>query len=513
MDWINPYKISLGEGLRERVKVDRRIGVSSIFTRTVRSIANYYFGLGGKINGRVAHCVTINMKWELLRQVTLLDLDQLTARVVDVLLQWVPQGEHCGSWVLNTIAPQIETMPAETIVVESQGWILGAGLVDLYSHSGEPGFESRETLESLAQAAYAGGFSRVHLLPRTVPALDQAALIRQIHNQSDRFFAQIPVRLSCWGALSLHCQGKQMTEFAELAAADCVGFTDDAPIQDWVLLRRSLEYLQPLQKPIAVWPCHRSFHGSGMSREGTIALQLGIPALSPLSETLALAGIIECVAATGTPVHLLRISTARGVDLIAQAKAQGLPITASTTWMHLLCHTGDLQTYNTALRLDPPLGNPTDQAALLQGLEQGILDAIAVDHSPYTYEEKQVGFDGAPPGAIGLELVLPLLWQALVETGRWTAAQLWYKLSQAPAHCLHQTLPPLEPGSPVELTLFNPRQTWVVDAQTLQSRSSNTYWLGQEIQGRVVKGYRSAKPYSLVTNGSMEGYNDWMKRS
>ncbi|MEY2977842.1 MAG: dihydroorotase [Prochlorotrichaceae cyanobacterium] len=428
------------------------------------------------------------MKWELLQQVTLLDWSEGSAseRVVDVLLQQVPKpGGTALTWCLDRIAPQLEEIPSDTLIYDAQGWFLGPSFVDLYSHSGEPGFEERETLLSLSQAAQAGGFSQVHLLPQTKPPLDTPALIAQIEGGN----LERSVQLHCWGSLSQQCQGQRMTEFGELLAAGCAGLSEAGPIQDWTLLQRSLEYLKPVQCPIALWPSHPQFPGMGKAREGYLALQLGLPSLSPLSETLALTGILECVAATGTPVHLMRIATARGVDLIRQAKANGLPISTSVTWMHLLHNTTDLATYHPALSLNPPVGNPEDQEALLQGLEQGILDAIAVDHRPYTYEEKHIGFGECPPGAIGLELAFPLLWQQLVTPGRWSPAVLWEKLSLAPLRCLNRSLPRLSPGQSVALTLFAPEQTWVVEASSLKSKSSNTPWMGETVCGQVQKLY------------------------
>ena len=183
----------------------------------------------------------------------------------------------------------------------------------------------------------------------------------------------------------------------------------------------------------------------------------------------------------------MRVSTARSVQLIQDAKARGLPITASTSWMHLLLDSKAVHSYDPNLRLEPPLGNPSDAAALRQGVQQGVLDAIAIDHTPYTYEEKTVAFAAAPPGAIGLELALPLLWQNLVETGEWSALELWRVLSTRPAECLQQIPSAIAPGKPAEITLFAPQLSWTVERQTLKSRSANTPWLGQELSGRVVQ--------------------------
>jgi dihydroorotase len=160
--------------------------------------------------------------------------------------------------------------------------------------------------------------------------------------------------------------------------------------------------------------------------------------------------------------------------------------------MHLLFNTEDLGNYDPNLRLAPPLGNPDDQAALIQGVRDGILDAIAIDHTPYTYEEKTVSFAEAPPGVIGLELALPLLWQTLVETGDWSALRLWQSLSTRPALCLQQTPAAIAPAQPAELVLFNPQQTWKAEQHTLKSLSHNTPWLGQQITGRVVQTWCAA---------------------
>jgi dihydroorotase len=183
----------------------------------------------------------------------------------------------------------------------------------------------------------------------------------------------------------------------------------------------------------------------------------------------------------------MRVSTARSVKLIAQAKAQGVPITASTTWMHVLLDTTAISSYHTSLHLDPPLGNHQDMLCLRNALRTGIIDAIAIDHAPYTYEEKVQAFAESPPGAIGLELALPLLWQNLVETGEFTPLELWRVLSHQPAACLQQEIKAIQPGEKAELTLFNPVQTWNVNQANLQTLSYNTPWFGQEVTGRVVQ--------------------------
>ncbi len=421
------------------------------------------------------------MALELLSQVRLLDPVAQTDRTVDVLIE---------DGIIRAIAPLLADVPSAVERLSGPGYILGPGLIDLYSHSGEPGFEERETLTSLTQAAAAGGFTRIHLLPDTQPAIDHPAAVVWMNAQAQshsKISAAPHPHLRCWAALTLGTHGQQMTELGDLAAAEIVGFADGQPIANLALVRRLLEYLHPLAKPVALWACDPTLVGNGVVREGVQALRFGLPGNPAVAETAALAALLECVAELGTPVHLMRISTARSVALIAAAKARGVPVTASTTWLHLLHNTNAVGSYDPNLRLEPPLGNPEDQAALLEAVRTGVIDAIAIDHTPYTYEEKTVPFAAAPPGAIGLELALPLLWQALVAAQHWSALELWQSLSSRSAACLGQTLTPIAPGQPAELTLFDPHHTWTVNQQTLNSLAMNTSWGNQTIGGRVIK--------------------------
>ena len=207
-----------------------------------------------------------------------------------------------------------------------------------------------------------------------------------------------------------------------------------------------------------------------------------------MTETVPLAALLELlrdpsVPLPQVPIHLMRVSTARSVDLINQAKSDGLPITASTTWLHLLLDSRDLSGYHPSLRLPAPLGSQRDRLALIAGVKSGVIDAIAVDHHPYTYEEKTVAFGEAPTGAIGLEFAFPMLWQGLVETGHLSAVELWRSLSLNPMRCLGNS-------TDESWVLFDPRETWIVTECTLNGRSFNTHLLGQTVTGRVVKSWR-----------------------
>jgi dihydroorotase len=445
-------------------------------------------GITDRWNCRLTLTLTCHlMTSELLQQVRVLDPASNTDQVADV---WIQDG------IIRAMATRLTEVPADTQVYGHASapdarspLILAPGLVDLYSHSGQPGFESRETLESLLRAAAAGGFTRLALLPDMDPVLDHPAVLELLRSQvqSQVRSHDSPTQVYYWGALSQSGRGEQMTELTDLATAGVVGFADHQPLQNWMLLRRLLEYGKPLELPIALWCCNTNLRTNGVVREGAEALKLGLPGAPAIAETAPLAALLEMVETIGTPVHIMRISTARSVELIRSAKTKGLPITASTTWMHVLLNVTATQNYDPNLRLEPPLGNPEDQAALIQGLIDGVIDAIAIEHTPYTYEEKTVSFAEAPPGAIGLELALPLLWQGLVESGQCSALTLWRSLSQNPCHCLKQAPPSIKVGESAELTLFDPMMTWEVSAQTLNSHSANTPWLGKEVQGKIAR--------------------------
>ncbi|MEA5511574.1 dihydroorotase [Crocosphaera sp. UHCC 0190] len=411
----------------------------------------------------------------LIRQIRVLDPVTNTNTISDILL---------GSGIIQAIEPHLDNIAPKTKIIDGKNLIIGPGLMDLYSYSGEPGHEDRETLNSLIQSAIAGGFTRLAILPQTIPPIDNLATLSYLQQQAQSLPPSI--KLDFWGNLTLKGEGQQMTELGELAAAGVIGFTDNQGIENLGLLRRILEYLKPIKKPIAMVAEFASLKGNGVMREGYSSINYGLPGNPTMTEATAVATILEMVAVTQTPVHLMRISTRRAVELIAWGKARGIPITASTTWMHLLLDTEAIASYHPSLRLDPPLGNPEDRLALIDGVSQGIIDAIAVDHHGYTYEEKTVPFAEAPPGAIGLQLALPLLWQELVEKGQLTELQLWKALSCYPRQCLGEKSTPLTPGQPAELIIFDPQKSWKVTPLTLKSLDSNTPWLGQEIKGQVI---------------------------
>ena len=353
---------------------------------------------------------------QLLQQVRVIDPIHQTDQVADVWLM----GDN-----IQGIEAHFETIPAETTVIDGQGLVFAPGLVDLYSYSGEPGHEERETFQTLGASAIAGGFSQVAILPTMQPSLDNPSTL--------------------------------------------------------TLIQQKLAHLDPKQTPKFYFWGNLTLRGNGVMREGTASIRFGLSGDPVMSESSAIASILEMVSTTQTPVHLMRISTARGVELIAEAKSRNLPITASVSWMHLLLNTEKIGSYNPNFHLNPPLGNESDRLALIQAIKTGSIDAIAVDHRAYTYEEKTLAFAESPSGSIGLELALPCLWQHLVETGYLTALELWQALRVNPLKCLGLA------ATHQDFLLFEPAALWTVDGLSLKTLGRNTPWLGESIQGKVTR--------------------------
>ncbi|MEM9484013.1 MAG: dihydroorotase [Cyanobacteria bacterium P01_F01_bin.116] len=399
-------------------------------------------------------------------------------RILDPLTQRDQLGDVViRDRTIQAIGTALDLSGDEIQEIDGRGCVLGPGLVDLYSQTGEPGHESRETLDQLIQAATWGGFTRVGLLPNTVPAIDSPTQVL------GRLTSQSHSQVLPWGAITYDTQGERLTDLAELCSAGVVGLSDGRPLSNGCLIQRLLEYTQSLSVPLALWPCDST--QTGICRDGADAIRLGLSTLPSTAETRPLSALLEDVAVSLRPVHVMRVSTARSVELIRVAKARGLPITASVTWLHLLFSTADLDNYSPSLRLAPPLGTPGDRGALIAGLEDGTLDAIAIDHCAHTYEEKAVPFGVAPPGSVGLQLALPVLWHNFVVTNRWTALQLWSYLSLHPTRCLGIKAARVQVDAPADLVFFDPNDTWVATSKKLGCDVINTPYGDQTIQGRA----------------------------
>ena len=417
---------------------------------------------------------------ELLQQVRIIDPVRQVDRLADVSI---------ANGKIEQIEDRLTDYPPETKIIKPSGLVLGTGLVDLYSHSGEPGNESRETLLELAQAGAAGGFTQIGILPDTTPSLNNAETVAAVKNKSNLLAASdrqsnLP-QLNFWGS-AWDFDRQKMNALGELQS-EVIGFATSHNLSNLNVLKQILEYVQPLSTTIAIALHQNELGGDGVVREGKVSIRYGMAGSPSYSEAAAIAAVLEMAAEIPVKIHLMRVSTKRGVELIADAKARGVKVTASTTWMHLLWNSEAIGSYDPNLRLEPPLGSESDRHALAEGVRQGIIEAIAIDHQAYTYEEKTVAFALAPPGVIGLELALPLLWQKFVTTGKWTAIELWQALSSRPRQCLQQEPKGIVLEQPADLVLFNLKQTWTADLNGLKSSAANTPWYKQEITGKVIR--------------------------
>ena len=367
-------------------------------------------------------------------------------------------------------------------VIDARGCVVSPGFVDLAARLREPGFEHKATLASELAAAAAGGVTGLACPPDTDPPLDEPGLVQMLKHRA-RVLNQAHVYPI--GALSLGLAGDTLTEMSELAEAGCVAFSHaDVPLPDTQMLFRALQYAGTFRHRVWLRPQDSHLARGGVAHDGEVATRLGLPGIPVSAETIALATIFALVRETGVGVHLCRISSASGVDMVRAAKAEGLPVTCDVDVHHLHLCDVDIGWFDPLANLMPPLRGTRDRAALRAGLADGTIDAACSDHAPVDDDDKQVPFGEAEPGATGLELLLPL-------TLKW-AAEDKVPLSRAiaaiaarPAQILGVAPATLRRGSAADLAVFDPAEPWVVRRDTLRSQGKNTPFLGIELVGRV----------------------------
>lgn len=367
-------------------------------------------------------------------------------------------------------------------VIDATGLVVCPGLVDMAVRLREPGGEHMATLESEMHAAAAGGITSLACPPDTDPPLDEPGLIdmlkfRARHMPGPRVY---PV-----GALTWKLQGDRLTEMAELHESGCIAFSQaDARMEDTEVLLRALEYAKTFDLPVWLRPQDAFIGRGGVAHDGIVSARLGLPAVPVPAETVALSTILLLVRETGARVHLCRLSSRAGVEMVRRAKHDGLPITCDVGIHHVHLSEMDTADFNSNCHLIPPLRSLRDRDALRQGLADGTIDAICSDHTPVDEDNKQLPFQESEAGATGVELLLPLTLKWAAETGLPLVKALGY-LTHRPAGILGIPAGHLAVGSPADLCLFDPEAPWTVTPENLASLGKNSPYLGLEVLGQV----------------------------
>jgi dihydroorotase len=367
------------------------------------------------------------------------------------------------------------------VELDAGGCVVAPGLVDLHAHLRQPGGEEAETIESGSRAAALGGYTAVVAMPNTEPAVDCAAVVREVLDLGAT--ALCDVRPA--GAVTVGRAGEQLAPMAEMAALGVRLFTDDgAGVQDARLMRRALEYASALDVTLAEHCEDAALAAGGHMNEGAVSSRLGIPGIPSEAEEVMVLRDIALARMTRARVHFLHLSTAGSVAVVAAAKAQGLSVTAEVAPHHFTLTDEEVASYDPVFKVNPPLRTAADVEAVRHALRNGDVDAIATDHAPHPKEAKEAAFDEAPPGMLGLETALALALTELdLPIERVLALLSWQPARIAGLSGGHGG--PVVAGAPANLCVIDPDATWVVEPGRLASRSRNTPYAGRKLTGRV----------------------------
>lgn len=385
-------------------------------------------------------------------------------------------------------------------VLDASGKLVVPGLIDMHVHLREPGYEAKETIQTGTRAAARGGFTSVACMPNTSPVADTAALIRYILDTAGEQGAAhvFPV-----GSITRGSKGKELAEMGDMRKAGAVAFSDDGmPVANAALMRRAMQYARMLDMPLISHCEDRELSSGGSMHEGYMSTVLGLKGIPATAEEVMVAREILLAGETGCRVHIAHVSTAGSVRLVREAKSRGIPVTAEVTPHHFTLTDEAVAGYNTSTKVNPPLRTAADVAAVKEGLADGTIDVIATDHAPHTLEEKDVEYDQAPFGLVGLETAVGLVWTGLVETGVLTPLQAVTKMTLNPARVLNIPRGTLEPGVVADITVIDPDLIWTVDANLFESRGRNTPFHGMTLKGRA---------YATVTGGRVRMLGGYVK--
>ncbi len=381
------------------------------------------------------------------------------------------------------------------------GHIMVPGLMDMHVHFRDPGFEEKEDIESGSRAAAHGGFTAVLQMPNTKPTIDNAAMVEYVNKRAEEV-AKCRVYVS--GACTVGREGKIMTEMGDMVRAGAVAFSDDGSgIADTGVMRRMMDYAHQFGTPILEHCQDKSLVGDGQVNEGAASTRLAVEGWPAAGEEVEIARDIELCRLTGTPLHIQHVTTAHGLDLIRQAKADGLPVTCEVTPHHLFLNENALdETYDTNLKVNPPLRTQADNDALVRGVIDGTVDCIVTDHAPHTAWEKDEEFERAPFGMTGLETSLGLVLTQLVNTGVIDYNRMIELMAINPRKILRLDPVTIAEGQTADFTIIDPDAEWVVSVDDFYSKGKNSGFIGAQLKGRATDTYVGG--YATMEDGKVQ---------
>lgn len=379
-------------------------------------------------------------------------------------------------------------------IIDLHNLILCPGFIDLHCHLRDPGFEEKETIATGTLAAARGGYTTVCCMPNTEPAIDSQSIVDYVKEKASREGA---IRVLPIGCITKGRKGESMTEMGELVQAGVAGFSDDGcSVMNSRLMRQAMDYSRAFDLPIIEHCEDKVLVENGQMNEGLIASRLGLAGIPAAAEEIIVARDIALAELTGARLHVTHISTVGSVDLVRAAKARGVKVTADVTPHHLTLTEERVMGYDTNAKVNPPLRTRKDIQALIQGLKDNVIDAIATDHAPHTAVDKNCEFAYAPFGISNLETAFGSL-IALVHQGKLSLNLLISKLTCEPAAIISEKfgkLGTLAEGSPADLTIFDPEKEWKVDPETFASKGKNTPLTGTVLRGKVMATLYLGKP-------------------
>ena len=367
-------------------------------------------------------------------------------------------------------------------VIDAKGMIVVPGLIDMHTHLREPGREDEETIYTGSCAAAAGGFTSICCMPNTHPPIDNQETVKFIYEKAKSAKCKIyPI-----GCVTKGQMGEELTEIYDLVQAGVVAISDDGkPISNPQVMRNALEYSRMFNLPVITHCEDLSLSAGGVMHEGFISTSLGMCGIPSVAEEIMVARDVKLAEFTKARIHIAHVSTEGSVELIRQAKKRGAKVTCEATPHHLTLSHEIIKTFDTNAKVNPPLRTKRDVEAIKRGLKDGTIDCIATDHAPHSIEEKEVEFDFAPCGMVGLETALSLVITELIEKKVLSWSQAIAKLTMNPARILNLNAGRIKKDSPADITIIDPKASWVVDPGKFQSKSKNSPFGGRRLKGKA----------------------------